>query len=95
MSVQTRDPDEVYTALGEELRTARVLKHELQDDVAHAIGIGRATVANIEAARHRLRLDRFLDWCDYLGVDPACIITRVRQQTAPRLPDDSEKETET
>jgi transcriptional regulator with XRE-family HTH domain len=75
----------VYTAVGEELRTARVIRWKTQDDVAEALGISRTTVTNLEASRHRLRMDRFLDWCDYLNVDPADIITRIAEQTRPAL----------
>lgn len=78
-----RDTKAVHKAMGSELRRARLNKGLPQGPVARAIGVERATLNNKEAARQGVSITQFLDWCDFLGVDPAQIIAKVAERTRP------------
>lgn len=77
----TRNAKAVHVALAEQLRLARLDKGVGQGAVAEAIGVQRVTVNNKEAARQGMTITQFLDWCDFLGADPAKVITRVAEET--------------
>lgn len=78
-----RDPQVVHRELGRQLRNARMRKGVPQGRVARTVGVSRTTLNNKEAARQGTSITQFLDWCDFLGVDPAQIIAKVAEKTRP------------
>lgn len=79
----TRNAHTVNRVLGQELYNARIHGRRGPINVGLAIGVTRSTVLNMESARQGIRISQFLDWCDYLGVDPAKVIAKVAERTRP------------
>ncbi len=46
--------DEIYVAVGEKVRAARLARHLTQDQLSDRIGLERSSVANIERGSQRL-----------------------------------------
>jgi transcriptional regulator with XRE-family HTH domain len=54
-----------------------------QLDVAHAVGLSRSAVANVESGRQRLPIHALIAACQALGIDPADVITRTLEGADP------------
>ena len=62
-----------------------------QKELAEAIGISRASVANIERGHHRIQLHILYDIATALEVEPHDLLPHPEQQ-ATRLPEDVQRE---
>ncbi len=67
---------ELYRAVGEAIRAARQAQDMTQAQLAHAIGMRRTSVVNIEAGRQRVPLATLYDIADALGVQAAALLPR-------------------
>ncbi|SIO13623.1 Helix-turn-helix domain-containing protein [Parasphingorhabdus marina DSM 22363] len=61
--------DEIYELLGQRIANARELRGVKQADLSEAIGISRASLANIEAGRQRAYLHHVLEIARALSID--------------------------
>lgn len=74
---------ELYTRIGEHLKTHREQRGISQLDLANTIGITRSSVANIEGGRQRIQIHALIAACQALGCDPAAIISRALEGADP------------
>lgn len=70
----------MYEYVAEYLRTRRAVRGETQDAVGRAVGVAASTIGNIEHGRQRVRLHTFLRMCQFLGTDPADILTCMTEE---------------
>jgi DNA-binding XRE family transcriptional regulator len=61
--------EDLYRQFGQKVREHRMRLDLNQADVAHAIGLTRASIANIETGRQRIPLHHAYALADALGVD--------------------------
>jgi transcriptional regulator with XRE-family HTH domain len=61
----------VYREIGRNIRTRRRHIDASQDEVAHRLGISRATLANIETGRQRVLVHQLYGIARALGVRPS------------------------
>lgn len=83
--VTTRE--QFYRELGERIRQARSAKRVSQQDLAVSTGLTRTSIANVEAGRQRLPVDRLFDISIALGVDAASLLP------PPRHPSPGDRQT--
>lgn len=60
----------VYVSFGEALRTLRKKAGMTQEDLATAIGLSRASIANIECGRQQVMLGDLYEYSRIFGVSP-------------------------
>lgn len=77
--VETRGS--VYTFLGARVKKLRLAKPLTQAQLAKAVGVTRASIANIEAGRQKLSVDRLCDLGHALGVTPDALLPRESSKT--------------
>lgn len=70
------DTKKFYLAAGARIREARG-KGTTQEQLANAAGLGRVTIANIEAGRQKLLLHQAIMIADVLGITVAKLIDPV------------------
>ena len=63
------DDDVVYSIIGKRLRKARLAKGLNQATVAEKLGYTRATIANFEAGRQRLRVGVIYGYADLVDME--------------------------
>lgn len=66
----------LYRTIGAHLATARQERGVRQADLATAVGLTRASVANIESGAQRIQLHTLIAAAQALGIAPADLITR-------------------
>lgn len=62
-------PDEIYEAVGKNIRRLREKDHQTQAQLAAQIGISRASLANIEAGRQKVLLHHIFAIAETLSLD--------------------------
>lgn len=70
----TVDFDEVYPAIGRQIKAIRKLKHINQATLASQIGLARTSLSNIEQGIQRLSISKTFEIAFYLGVEISSII---------------------
>lgn len=73
----------VYRALGAHLAAARKARGVRQADLATAVGLTRASVANIENGVQRVQIHTLVAAAQALGIDPADLITKALEGGEP------------
>ncbi|MGW1615761.1 helix-turn-helix domain-containing protein [Streptomyces sp. NPDC002285] len=73
----------VYQAIGTRLADARQQRGVRQADLATAVGLTRASVANIENGAQRIQVHTLIAAAQALGMDPADLITRALEGGTP------------
>jgi len=68
------DESEIYTKLGELVRSHRVRLGKTQSDVAETTGLSRASIANIESGRQRILLHHLFCLADALEIAPYTLL---------------------
>jgi transcriptional regulator with XRE-family HTH domain len=61
--------EDLYTYMGEKIRSARIAIGISQDVLAQRIGLTRSSIANLEAGRQRIALHLFVAICQALDKD--------------------------
>jgi transcriptional regulator with XRE-family HTH domain len=64
----------IHTILVERLRLRRMRLRMNQEAVAHALGLTRTSIVNMEACRQPVALHYLYQWCELLGVEPAEVL---------------------
>jgi len=67
---------ELYRAVGDAIRSARLAQDITQEQLAQRIEMRRTSVVNIEAGRQRVPLATLYDIADALGVQAAALLPR-------------------
>ena len=70
------DGAELYRAVGDAIRSARLAQDMTQEQLARRIEMRRTSVVNIEAGRQRVPLATLYDIADALGVQAAALLPR-------------------
>lgn len=70
-----------YEDLGANVRKAREAAGLVQDDIARALEVTRATVSNIERGKHRLHAHHLVTIAALLGVNPGDLFPSARPPT--------------
>lgn len=78
-----------YQRLGGRIATIRRERNITQDRLAAAVGLSRASVANVEAGRQALAVHMLIAFASVLGKDPAELIPPLVE---PQLAADAEQE---
>lgn len=73
----------VYRALGAHLAAARKARGVRQADLATAVGLTRASVANIENGVQRVQIHTLVAAAQALGIAPADLITKALEGGEP------------
>ena len=83
--------DDLYRRIGASIRAARQSRGIAQEDLGSAVGLGRSSIANIEAGRQHPTIHTLIAACQAVGLDPADVITQaIEGRAAPgSLPVDS------
>ncbi|MFF8482362.1 helix-turn-helix domain-containing protein [Streptomyces antibioticus] len=66
----------LYRTIGAHLAAARQERGVRQSDLAAAVGLTRASVANIESGAQRIQVHTLIAAAQALGVDPADLLTK-------------------
>lgn len=66
----------LYRTIGGHIAAARQERGIRQSDLAVAVGLTRASVANIESGTQRIQIHTLIAAAQALGIDPADLITR-------------------
>ena len=74
---------DLYTRIGDHLKTIREQRGISQLDLANAVGVTRSSVANVESGRQRIQIHTLIAACQALGCDPADIISRALEGADP------------
>lgn len=61
-------PDSIYASLGQAIARHRARLRMTQQNLADAVGISRASVANIERGEQRVYVDQVLSFVDAFGL---------------------------
>lgn len=80
---------DLYRAVGAQLAATRQERGIRQVDLAAAVGLTRASIANIENGAQRIQLHTVIAAAQALGIDPADLITKALEGgevLAPPLP---------
>jgi len=80
---------DLYRAVGAQLAATRQERGIRQADLATAVGLTRASIANIENGAQRIQLHTVIAAAQALGYDPADLITKALEGgevLAPPLP---------
>jgi transcriptional regulator with XRE-family HTH domain len=72
----------VGVAFAKAVRTLREQNGQTQEDIAAAVGLGRTSVVNIEAARQRVLLEDVWLWAAALRVSPSGLFRLVAAELA-------------
>lgn len=73
----------LYTAIGARLAEARQQRGIRQADLAGAVGLTRASIANIENGAQRIQVHTLIAAAQALGIDPADLITKALEGGTP------------
>ena len=73
----------LYRTIGSQLAAARQERGIRQSDLAAAVGLTRASVANIESGAQRIQTHTLIAAAQALGIDPADLITRSQEGGTP------------
>jgi transcriptional regulator with XRE-family HTH domain len=76
--------DAFLTEVGARIRLLREAAGMTQQQLAELVGMMRTSVANVEAGRQNLPLDRLGRFADALGVPPAALVGDVGADEASR-----------
>jgi len=71
--------DQLYQAIGEQIRTARTRSKVTQTDLGKRIGLTRSSIANIEAGRQRVMLHWIFQIAEELETSPLELIVEPGQ----------------
>ena len=84
---------QLYTTLGRRIATARRARGHTQTDLAKAVGLSRASIANVEAGAQRTPVHVLIAIAQALGLDPADLITTGTEtpELAPPMPPGSQR----
>jgi len=66
--------DQLYEAIGERIRAARVHARTTQTELGQRVGLTRSSIANIEAGRQRVMIHTLLQVADALEVVLADVV---------------------
>ncbi|HEX5566724.1 MAG TPA: helix-turn-helix transcriptional regulator [Streptomyces sp.] len=75
--------DGLYAALGQRLLAARRRRGVTQQELADAVGLTRASVANIEAGNQRIQVHTLIAAAQALGLDPAVLLSEALESGRP------------
>ena len=84
------EPDEIYREVGRSIRRYREEARRTQEQMAAEIGISRASLANIEVGRQKVRLHHLYAIARALGLDAPADLLPPMSASAPHddpLPD--------
>ena len=84
------EPQDIYRELGRNIRRYRKGAHRTQQEVAIAIGISRASLANIEAGRQQVLVHHLYAIADALDLDSPTVLMQSLSDSEPQgglLPD--------
>lgn len=73
----------LYRAIGTQLADTRQQRGIRQADLATAVGLTRASIANIENGAQRIQLHTLIAAAQALGIDPADLITKALEGGEP------------
>ena len=76
----------LYRAIGAQLAATRQERGVRQADLATAVGLTRASVANIENGAQRIQIHTLIAAAQALSLDPADLITRALEGGEPLTP---------
>lgn len=84
----------LYRSLGQQVRAARLARGVTQADLALAVGLTRASIANLENGNQRLQVHTLIAASQALNVDPADLISRAvaGEQLADAIPAGAERD---
>lgn len=66
----------LYRTIGSQLAAARQERGVRQSDLATAVGLTRASIANIENGAQRIQVHTVIAAAQALGIDPADLLTK-------------------
>lgn len=73
----------LYRALGAHIAEARQQRGVRQSDLATAVGLTRASIANIENGAQRIQMHTLIAAAQALNLDPAALISQAVEGNAP------------
>lgn len=73
----------LYRALGAHIAEARQQRGVRQSDLATAVGLTRASIANIENGAQRIQMHTLIAAAQALNLDPAVLISQAVEGNAP------------
>jgi transcriptional regulator with XRE-family HTH domain len=73
----------LYRAIGAHLAEARQQRGIRQSDLAEAVGLTRASIANIENGNQKIQIHALIAAAQALALDPADLITRALEGGTP------------
>ena len=86
--------EELYRHIGERISNARQQRSPKmsQQSLARAVGISRASIANIERGHHRVQIHVLYDIATTLNLDPVDLLPNIQNGTRSSLPPDLSKD---
>jgi len=92
--MRSDDVDQVYAVLGHRIRELRHDKGLTQIDLAHALGLSRTSIANIEVGRQRILMHQLLQLADVFHTSPQNLLIalgdpHIDPDTGERLPSET------
>tara|TARA_R110001606_G_scaffold399304_1_gene584224 strand:- start:3654 stop:4019 length:366 start_codon:yes stop_codon:yes gene_type:complete len=83
-------PNEIYEALGKNIRRLREKDHQTQAQLAAQIGISRASLANIEAGRQKVLLHHIFAIAETLSLDSPMSLLPIEKLHSAQTEDSSD-----
>ncbi len=77
--------DEIYSQLGEIIRTKREMSGFTQDDLAARVGLTRTSITNIEKGRQRIQLHTLYAIADVVKASPCELLPPVETSPHPEI----------
>jgi len=78
----------VYRLIGERIRDERRKQGLTQEELAHRVGLKRASITNVEQGRQKLLVHTLIDIANSLKTSPKRFLSIFDADAAPTIPDD-------
>ncbi len=78
----------VYRLIGERIRDERRKQGLTQEELAHRVGLNRASITNVEQGRQKLLVHTLIDIANSLNISPRRFLGVFEVDAAPNIPDD-------